>query len=57
MTVSERIQDQSFAYDTDFPPDCAEGRPLSTMARPRRSRQQPLRRAMKACARVVARRR
>ena len=57
MTVSERIESQSFAYDEQFPPDCAEGQPLSSMARKRRESQTPLQRALRACKRVVSGRR
>jgi hypothetical protein len=28
MTTSDRIEEQSFCYDPDFPPDVAEGMPL-----------------------------
>ena len=57
MTVNERIETQSFAYDAQFPPDVAEGLPLS-VAMQRRPQQQPAyKRALRVAARVVARRR
>jgi hypothetical protein len=28
MTTGDRIEEQSFCYDPDFPPDVAEGMPL-----------------------------
>ena len=58
MTVSERIETQSFAYDEQFPPDVAEGLPLSTVARRRRTGQPaPVKRALTVWVRVVSRRR
>lgn len=58
MTVSERIENQSFAYDAQFPPDVAEGLPLRA-AVPRRPapQQMRVRRALMVCVRVVSRRR
>jgi hypothetical protein len=56
MTVSERIETQSFAYDEQFPPDVAAGLPLSAAAR-RREHRAPVRRAFRVCLRVVNRRR
>jgi hypothetical protein len=57
MTVSERIENQSFAYDSQFPPDVEAGLPLSAAARQRRPQQQVVRRALRVCVRVVSRRR
>ena len=31
MTVSEHLEQTGFAYDSEFPPDCAEGKPLSSV--------------------------
>ena len=57
MTVNERIESQSFAYDAQFPPDVAEGLPLSTAARQRPARPAPVKRAVRICVRVISRRR
>ena len=58
MTLNERIESQSFAYDAQFPPDCAEGQPLSSMVRKRRENNHtPLQRALRACKRAVSLRR
>jgi hypothetical protein len=56
MTVTERIETQSFAYDSQFPPDIAAGLPLTAAAR-HRAPQAPIRRALRVCARAVSRRR
>jgi hypothetical protein len=32
MTTSDRIEEQSFCYDPDFPPDVAAGLPLASAA-------------------------
>jgi hypothetical protein len=53
MTVSEHLEQNSFAYDAQFPPDCAEGKPLSTL-RPERPHGAAFKRAFK---RLVGRRR
>ena len=53
MTVPERIESQSFCYDAQFPPDVAEGLPLSA-ARPRRPVQPtPFKRVIRSCARAA----
>jgi hypothetical protein len=57
MTTSDRIEQQSFRYDPDFPPDVAEGLPLSTAAKPCHEHRAPVRRALRSCAAVVTRRR
>jgi hypothetical protein len=58
MTVSERIESKSFAYDEQFPPDVAEGLLLTTAARRRRAAQRPpVKRALMVCVRLVSRRR
>jgi hypothetical protein len=48
MTTSERIEEQSFCYDPDFPPDVAEGLPLAP-AKPADRPSAPVRRALRAC--------
>jgi hypothetical protein len=55
MTVSERIETQSFAYDPEFPPDVAAGLPLTTACRPRPAK--PLKRALRSYKRAIARKR
>jgi hypothetical protein len=59
MTVSERIESQSFAYDAQFPPDVAEGLPLrAPVQRPAAHAEQiRVKRALMVCVRVVSRRR
>jgi hypothetical protein len=57
MTVNERIETQSFAYDAQFPPDVAEGLPLNVARRREQQQASPYRRALRVCVRVVARRR
>jgi hypothetical protein len=52
MTVGERIESQSFAYDPQFPPDCAEGQPLSSMARPAPPHPKAIKRAKLALKRA-----
>lgn len=60
MTTSDRIEEQSFCYDPDFPPDVAEGLPLASAAastkEPSRPHGEPLRRALKACGAALGRR-
>ena len=52
VTLSERIESQSFAYDRDFPPDVAAGLPLSSACH-RASHQPPLKRALRVCKRAM----
>lgn len=55
MTVSERIQLQSFAYDPEFPPDVAAGLPLrAAAARPPCAQPPRVKRALRASVRAVA---
>jgi hypothetical protein len=54
MTVSEHLEQNSFAYDAQFPPDCAAGKPLSDLRRERPAHGPAVRRALK---RLVGRRR
>jgi hypothetical protein len=55
MTRTERLEEHSFCYDPDFPPDVAEGMPLvSVVAKPAREPQR-VRRALRACAALVRR--
>jgi hypothetical protein len=57
MTVNERIETQSFAYDAQFPPDVAEGATLDSLRRRPHPQPSPYKRALRVCVRVVARRR
>jgi hypothetical protein len=61
MTTNERIEEQSFCYDPDFPPDVAAGLPLaSAAAKPAERPSASVRRALRACgnaATTLARRR
>ena len=52
MTLNERIDQQSFCYDPEFPPDVAEGLPLASAKQARESRT-PLRRAVRSCGQLV----
>jgi hypothetical protein len=60
MTTGDRIEEQSFCYDPDFPPDVAAGLPLSSAAAgakdPGRTHARPLRRALQACGAALSRR-
>jgi hypothetical protein len=56
MTLHEHIEQVSFAYCDELPPDVAEGLPL-TAARGKRERHSVARRALDACRRAVSRRR
>ena len=53
MTLGERIEEQSFCYDPDFPPEVPEGLPL-TAAKPEAPQDDPLRRALRACGNAAA---
>ena len=62
MTTSDRIEEQSFCYDPDFPPDVAEGLPLASAAAPAKGPHhhtpaEPIRRALRACSAALGRRR
>jgi hypothetical protein len=53
VTLNDRIERSSFAYDADFPPDVPEGQPLSSICPKRPERHAPLKRALNGCARLV----
>jgi hypothetical protein len=57
MTVSERLETQSFAYDADFPPDVAAGLPLSSACHRRQQHPAAVKRALRSCKRALARKR
>ncbi|MEA2422470.1 MAG: hypothetical protein QOF55_1569 [Thermoleophilaceae bacterium] len=54
MTTGDRIQEQSFCYDPDFPPDIAAGLPLTSAKPPTDSAATPVRRALRACGSAAA---
>jgi hypothetical protein len=53
VTLGERIEEQSFCYDPDFPPEVPEGQPL-TAAKAAPHHDATLRRAMRACGNAAA---
>src|SRR3954453_15969354 len=56
MTTTERLEEQSFCYDPDFPPDVAEGMPLArAVAAKQHAEPRAVRRALKPCAALVRR--
>ena len=57
MSTGDRIEELGFCYDPDFPPDVAEGMPLASAAAKPDEEPPALRRALKACAALVRRRR
>ena len=54
MTTSERIEEHSFCYDPDFPPDVAEGLPLSAVKDAPPQADGATRRALRACGSAAA---
>jgi len=54
MTLNERIDEQSFRYDPEFPPDVAEGLPLRPCKRPVQPREAWLSRAARSCRRAAS---
>ena len=54
MTTSERIEEHSFCYDPDFPPDVAEGLPLSAVKDAPSHEDGATRRALRACGNAAA---
>jgi hypothetical protein len=57
MTVGEHIEQNSFAYCDELPPDVAEGLPLRAARSPRPVQHTTIKRALKTCVRVVGRKR
>jgi hypothetical protein len=55
MTTTERLEEQSFCYDPDFPPDVAEGMPLASAVVKPDAEPPAVRRALRACAALVRR--
>jgi hypothetical protein len=54
MTTTELIEQTSFAYDRQFPPDVAAGLPLSAALRGRPPEQRPpVKRALHGCVRIA----
>jgi hypothetical protein len=56
MSTGDRIEELSFCYDPDFPPDVAEGQPLVAAVVKPDVKAPPVRRAIAACASLVRRR-
>jgi hypothetical protein len=54
MTTGDRIEEQSFCYDPDFPPDVAEGLPLRPAKPAAEPASAPVRRALRACGHAAA---
>ena len=54
MTLGERIEEQSFCYDPDFPPEVPEGLPLDAARPEPQSDDAVLRRALRACGHAAA---
>jgi hypothetical protein len=57
MTLSEHIENNSFAYAEELPPDVAEGLPLVAALRDRPRREPAIKRALQTCVRAVSRKR
>ena len=55
MTLGERIEEQSFCYDPDFPPEVPEGLPLSA-AKQDPQPEAAVRRVLRACGDAVRKR-
>jgi hypothetical protein len=55
MTTGERIEEHSFCYDPDFPPDVAEGKLLTSAASKAHAHPAPVKRVLRKCAALVAR--
>jgi hypothetical protein len=53
VTLGDRIEEQSFCYDPDFPPEIPEGLPLSA-AKSAPPQHDALRRALRACGHAAA---
>jgi hypothetical protein len=54
MTVTEHIEQNSFAYCDEFPPSLAEGLPLSAALHMRPVPQAPpMKRALRSCVRMA----
>jgi hypothetical protein len=55
MNTTERLEEQSFCYDPDFPPDVAEGMPLASAVAKPEAEPAAVRRALRACVSLVRR--
>jgi hypothetical protein len=53
VTLGERIEEQSFCYDPDFPPEVPEGLPLSA-AKQEPQPEPAVLRALRACGNAAA---
>jgi hypothetical protein len=55
VTLGDRIEEQSFCYDPDFPPEVPEGMPLAAARpEPHSDDDAVLRRALRACGHAAA---
>jgi hypothetical protein len=54
VTLGERIDEQSFCYDPDFPPEVPEGMPLAAARPEPHTGDAALRRALRACGHAAA---
>jgi hypothetical protein len=55
VTLDQRLEEQSFCYDPDFPPEIPEGLPL-TAAKHEPQPEPAVRRALRACGDAVRKR-
>ena len=53
MTLGQRLEEQSFCYDPDFPPEVPEGMPLRA-TKPEPSHDDALHRALRVCGDAAA---
>jgi hypothetical protein len=53
MSTHDRIEEKSFCYDPDFPPDVAEGKLLASAAKPSPP-PAGVRKALRACGSAAA---
>jgi hypothetical protein len=54
VTLGERIEEQSFCYDPDFPPEVPEGLPLTAARQEPVHEEDRVRRALRACGDAAA---
>jgi hypothetical protein len=54
VTVGERIEEQSFCYDPDFPPEVPEGLPLAAAKPQPHPDDAAVRRALRACGHAAS---
>jgi hypothetical protein len=54
VTLGQRIEEQSFCYDPDFPPEVPEGLPLTAAKAEAQPEDDALHRALRACGHAAA---